>query len=264
MPDSPAVDHPVVGTDAAVRVERRDGVLDLAIRGDLDDASPTTVDAVYAALVVHGADGAQGDAEVRILSDHPADRILPLPMAVADRLGLDRIRDLFQLRRPLPVGHDDPVRNGAPPLRLRPFVAAKDAEAWIRCNNRAFATHPSQGTQTPETLAATLAEPWVDLDGFLVSDDADRPGELAGFCWTRVHPPADGDPALGEIFVIGVDPEHHGHGLGRTLVLAGLDHLAWVGTTTGMLYVEADNEPALKLYERLGFEVHHRYRIRFR
>lgn len=261
MTNAPTVDHHVVGTDVTVRVERHDDTLDLAILGSLDDDSPATVDAVHAALVVHGAGG---DLPVRVLSDHPADRIRPLPMAVADRLGLDRVRDLFQLRRPLPIRADDPVRAGAPALRLRPFSPASDAAAWVRCNNRAFATHPSQGTQTAETLAATLAEPWVDLDCFLVNDDAERPGELAGFCWTRVHPPADDDPQLGEIFVIGVDPTHHGHGLGRTLVLAGLDHLAWVGVTTGMLYVEADNEPARTLYARLGFEVHHRYRIRFR
>src|SRR5690606_29925204 len=114
---------------------------------------------------------------------------------------------------------------------------------------------------TVETLRATLAEPWVDLDGFLVVDDPDRPGELAGSCWTRVHPATDDEPVLGEIFVIAVDPSQHGKGLGLSLVLAGLDHLAWSGITTGMLYVEADNEPALGLYRRLGFTVHLHRRI---
>ncbi len=255
----PPVDHPVPGTDAILRVEGTADGRDIGVRGDLDTADAATVEAVAAAAIGHGALG--DDPPVRLLAHHPADRLLPLPEAVAERLGFHPRRDLFQMRRPLPVAADDPGRDGAPPLPLRPFDPARDAEAWVRTNNRAFATHPSQGQQTLATLEATLAEPWVDLDGFLVTDDPDRPGELAGSCWTRVHPATDDDPVLGEIFVIGVDPSQHGRRLGQTLVLAGLDHLAWSGVSTGMLYVEADNEPALHLYRRLGFAVHLHYRI---
>jgi mycothiol synthase len=258
---SPA-DHAVAGTAVTVRVERAAELLELTLLGSpaaLDDGSGATVSALEQALISLGA--TEDGTGTRLVADHPPDRIHPLPTAVAERLGLHEVRDLFQMRRPLPVPPDDPGRAGAPPLGLRPFDPSKDVDAWVRANNRAFATHPDQGRQTPETLAATLAEPWIDLDGFLVSDDADRPGELTGFCWTRVHPARGDDPALGEIYVIGVDPSHHGQRLGRTLVLAGLDHLEWSGITTGMLYVEADNEPALRLYDRLGFTIHLRHRI---
>lgn len=179
----------------------------------------------------------------------------------AARHGLALHRHLLQLRRPLPVPADHPERAGAPPLRLRPFAIGRDEQPWLRANNAAFATHPAQGGQALGDLEATLAEPWVDLDGFLVSDDADRPGELAGFCWTRVHPATDEDPTLGEIFVIGVSPAHQGRRLGATLVLAGLDHLAWSGIGTAMLWVEGDNVAAQRLYERLGFTTHRERRI---
>ena len=131
----------------------------------------------------------------------------------------------------------------------------------MRANNRSFAEHPDQGRETLDTLREHQSEDWFASTGFLVADDPTRPGELAGFCWTKVHPATDAEPALGEIYVIGVDPSHRGEGLGAAFVLAGLDHLAGQGITTAILYVDADNEPAVRLYERLGFEVHARRRV---
>jgi mycothiol synthase len=68
-------------------------------------------------------------------------------------------------------------------------------------------------------------------------------------------------PPLGEIYVIGVDPDRHRRGLGRALVLAGLDHLARQGLAVGMLYVDGTNTPARKLYESMGFTIDHTDRV---
>ena len=53
--------------------------------------------------------------------------------------------------------------------------------------------------------------------------------------------------------MIGIDPDFHGQGLGVPMTAAGLHWLSDHGLDTGMLYVEADNAPALRTYERLGF-----------
>lgn len=167
--------------------------------------------------------------------------------ALADEADMTRSRTLYQMRRTLPTGL--PVT-----IATRDFVPGRDDDAWLLVNNRAFAGHGEQGGWTKATFEQRQQEAWFDPSGFRVLD---LDGAMAGFCWTKVHAPGTSDgERLGEIYVIAVDPDFHGRGLGAQLTLAGLDHLARTGITTGMLYVDADNTPALSLYERLGFRVH--------
>jgi len=160
---------------------------------------------------------------------------------VPTRAGFVPWRDLMRLRRELPALPTE--------LAVRAYRDA-DAEAFLDVNNRAFDWHPEQGEMTLDDLAAKQAEPWYDPEGFLVLEED---GAITGFCWTKVHD--DEQPALGEIFAIAVDPEHHGRGLGRELTLAGLAQLAGRGLRHAILYVESDNRPARRMYRDLGFEV---------
>jgi mycothiol synthase len=165
--------------------------------------------------------------------------------------GFELERELRQLRIALPLDETPRWPDG---VAVDAFRRGVDDDEWLAVNNRAFADNPDQRGWTHETLASRLAEPWFDPGGFLVARDADG---IAGFCWTKVHapdPPREPGP-LGEIYVIGVDPSRQGSGLGRALVVAGLAWLHEHGTPTGMLFVDAVNEPALALYDALGFEV---------
>lgn len=172
--------------------------------------------------------------------------------------GLRRRRLLHEMRVALPL--PESVLAATRRITVRPFEP-HDAQAWLRVNNRAFEWHPDQGGWDLERLESRLAEPWSSPEGLLVHDD--DAGVLDGFCWTKVHDelgsdaPGGARPPAGEIFVIAADPSTRGTGLGRALTVAGLQHLASLGLELGVLYVEADNEPAVSLYERLGFRVHH-------
>lgn len=169
--------------------------------------------------------------------------------ALAAAAGLGRESQQFQMRVPLPLSESPAWPAG---ITVRSFVPGQDDADWLRVNNRAFRNHPDQGGWAEATLQRRLAEPWFDPAGFLLAVDGEG---LAGFCWTKVHDEPDG--RLGEIYVIGVDPDRQGIGLGRALTVGGLDYLARERhCPTGMLYVDGANPPALGLYRALGFQVH--------
>jgi mycothiol synthase len=170
---------------------------------------------------------------------------LPGAVALADALGFERFRALWQMRRPF---DGTPLPEAAPPagVRLRTFVPGRDEDAWVRVNARAFAHHPEQGRWTRADLERREREPWFSAAGFFL---AERDGALVGFHWTKVHE----DGPVGEVYVVGVDPDAQGLGLGRVLTVAGLRHLEALGLPAVMLYVDESNTPATALYARLGF-----------
>jgi mycothiol synthase len=172
---------------------------------------------------------------------------LPAARALARSARYQPVRTLLQLRLAM-TGRPVPEVHWPEGVSVRSFVPGQDDAAWLALNARAFAHHPEQGRMTQADLDARTAEPWFDPTGFLL---AEKDGALAGFHWTKVH--SDGPVPLGEVYVVGVDPDRHGGGLGTALTAAGLNLLYDRGLRTVLLYVEADNAPALAVYRRLGF-----------
>lgn len=163
------------------------------------------------------------------------------------QFGFVQERELRQMRISLPLGASWPAPSDA---EIRPFEVGVDEEAWIELNNRAFLDHPENGSWTREVLEDRISQSWFDAAGFLVAWSGQQ---MIGFCWTKMH--QDG---TGEIYVIAVDPDMSGRGLGRYLVESGLRYLYEKrDCLTGLLYVDADNERALDLYAGMGFWVDH-------
>jgi mycothiol synthase len=193
---------------------------------------------------------------------------LPAAARLAAAAGFSRSRALWQMRRSLEA------RIGRPQLAdgitVRTFKPGQDEDAWVSLNRRAFSRHPEQGAWTRADLDMREREPWFDPDGFFL---AEREGDLVGFHWTKIHggneefghpapgnagPPVaaatgHGHEAIGEVYVVGVDPAARGTGLGRALTLIGLRYLHGRGLSQVMLYVDETNTAAIGLYESLGF-----------
>ncbi|MEW2556192.1 mycothiol synthase [Streptomyces zhihengii] len=246
-----------------LRGARREGVRHflLTVEGllvgyaQLEDTDP--VEAPAAELVVHPSHRGRGHGRAlgTTLLDASGKRLRmwahggkPAARHMAQVLGLTLFRELRQLRRPL--GPDSVAPQDYPPgVTVRTFVPSQDDAEWLAVNAAAFAHHPEQGSLTQRDLDDRMAEPWFDPQGFFL---AVRDGAIIGFHWTKVH----AEEQLGEVYVVGIRPDAQGGGLGKALTATGLRHLAAQGLPTAMLYVDADNPAALRVYGQLGFVTH--------
>ena len=164
------------------------------------------------------------------------------------RLAFDRVRDLWVMRR-----RGGPARAPARP-RGGSTRSTYARSGWARTRRRSWRSTPRRSPTTPSRAGWTgadlderMAEPWFDPAGFLLAERDGAPGRLP------LDEGARDAAAVGEVYVVGVSPAAQGGGLGRLLTLAGLHHLAAGGLDEVLLYVEADNAPAVAVYGRLGF-----------
>ncbi|MEV7605411.1 mycothiol synthase [Paenarthrobacter sp. NPDC089322] len=252
-------------------------VLSLALYAPDEDSDPATAEDLAGIAVVVEAPGQPEAAGVLELAVHPsyrnqgvAGRLLgalqdkrgfdglsawshgnhEAAAELATRFGYGPVRELWKMRlmsstaalpdAGLPVG-----------VSLRTFVPGRDEKPWLAANRAAFAHHPEQGSMTLADLQARMAEDWFDPAGFLLAVNSED--EILGFHWTKVHPRQGPHPPIGEVYVVGVTPAAQGSGLGKALTVAGIQHLQDKDLHSVMLYVDADNQAAVALYQKLGF-----------
>jgi mycothiol synthase len=254
--------------DAELRLQHRSpGGHDVVVRSpDGDLAGYARLDDGAAELVVHPRFRRRGfgtsllDRMLELAGDRPlsiwAHGDLPGSAELLAARGFTRARVLLQMRRDLAGVEADPHPALPDDVHVEAFRPGRDEDAWLRLNARAFARHPEQGRMTRADLELREAEPWFAPEGFLMAwrGDPDDGGRLLGAHWTKVHPPGDaGDEAVGEVYVLGVDPDAQGMSLGRALTDLGLAHLRGLGLGEVLLYVEEDNTAAVRLYEGRGF-----------
>ncbi len=190
---------------------------------------------------------------------------LPAAQALAKRNEMDVVRRLLVMAI---EGQDLRAAEDAPATveELEIYTYTESVERfgrehveseWVRTNNEAFSWHPEQGGWDLERLHRGMEAEWFDPADVLFlwdsSNDSHGHPVMAGFHWLKWH--AEDTPAFGEVYVVGLGEDYRGRGLGGPLLSAGLQRMAAKGADKVILYVEADNAPAVKAYERLGFGI---------
>jgi len=102
----------------------------------------------------------------------------------------------------------------------------------------------------------------------LMTEISRKPGFLPGATWLAVYQPTDhatpeycgtiqgirSREGLGSIQNLGITPPHRDGGLGTSLLLRSLEGFRQAGLTRVFLEVTAQNQRAIRLYHRLGFD----------
>ena len=232
------------------------GIADCAARVDLalDRRHPAAQQALHAAL-----DDAREHAERAGSTDVCDERPVEAWLRGATAADLATAADAgFRVQRRLHVlgatldatldatlgsalGEADTVPDG---LRLRTFSsdAAADDDAVVAL---LAAAYPERHVWHKSDFAALRASDWFRADDLLMLESGDG---LLGIHWMKRR--GDG---VGEVYNLALAPEAQGRGLGRLLLDAGLAHLADAGIDEVLLWVDAENRPALALYRTRGF-----------
>ncbi|WP_293338302.1 GNAT family N-acetyltransferase [Microcoleus sp. CAWBG58] len=137
---------------------------------------------------------------------------------------------------------------------LRQFPGEEDAEAWVEMFNQSFIDHWNHHDLTVEKFKYHFAQPDYRNDLDLIAVAAD--GTFAAFCYCEINPEENDRTGRNEgwIAVLGTRRGFRKLGLGRAMLLAGLQRLKAAGVETAILGVDAANPSgALRLYESAGF-----------
>ena len=171
----------------------------------------------------------------------------------------EKIRTVLQMSRSLAEIQQLPIID--PKISIRSFLPAIDNQPWLELNNLVFKDHPEQGGWGVSDLNHRVNEEWFDEKGFFI---AERDNQMIGFTWTKIHgahshdhggnESAHAHPAIGEIYITAISPSFAGGGIGKALTITALNYLKYQGLADVILYVDAENQSAINLYQSLGFK----------
>ncbi|WP_309122076.1 GNAT family N-acetyltransferase [Paenibacillus sp.] len=152
---------------------------------------------------------------------------------------------LLREERP-PIG-EEALPEG---FELRPFRYGADEAAWCEVRNAAFATlRGSEAPMAPEHVAKWQGgEDELEGGMLLLFEDEEPVGCV------RAHKDEYEGMPCATIGPLALKPSRQGRGLGRTLLRAAVRNAAARGYPRALLSVNAENEQAIALYLKEGFE----------
>jgi len=122
---------------------------------------------------------------------------------------------------------------------IRPLAG----EADVACHQAAFGSDSMRADWRARTLQHRAYQPELDLVAVTPA------GRVAGFWigWLNEYG--------GQVEPMGVHPDFHGQGVGRALLLAGIQRLRDLGATRVRVHTDHQRDAAFALYQAAGFRV---------
>jgi len=136
---------------------------------------------------------------------------------------------------------------------LRRHLQRGEEDKLTEIQNRSFADTWGYNPNTLEEIVYRLNMIGCSPEDVILIYQGDRP---VGYCWTLVNPEASAAGTnVGRIYMLGVDPDYRGSGIGERALLAGLAHLKGKGIQVAELTVDSQNAAACALYKSGGFKI---------
>lgn len=185
--------------------------------------------------------------------------VLPPGAVSVEARGALALQALLRLRgwqddepwTPMELDLHSPVRQNRRDDALRvEQIGLDQAAEWTAVHWSAFKGTPptvEEGQRFLRRWTTLATGPFAHLASHLIGyDTTDRPVAVATV-WTA----GDGRPGL--IEPLGVHPDHHGHGYGTAIALAGARTLREHGASSAVVVAENSNAGALATYLAAGF-----------
>lgn len=173
-------------------------------------------------------------------------------VSLLEQHGFTIDRYFYRMTRPL----TEPIPEAQFPVgfSVRHVNRDRDAEAWVAMFNESFVDHWNHHPVTIEQFMHETAEPDYnpELDRIAIAAD----GTFAAFCAGQIYKADNRRSGRNEgwINVLGTRRGFRRLGLGRAMLLSGLQQLKAIGVETALLGVDSENPSgALRLYESVGF-----------
>ena len=160
------------------------------------------------------------------------------------RLGFSPVRHFLQMR--VDITELDERETNQAALRCR-YLQSGEEELLTEIQNISFAGSWGYHPNTVEEITFRLGLSQCSHHDVVLANDDSR---ISGYCWTSLTSKGEG-----QIYMIGVNPDFQGQGVGRRLLLAGLSRLRSQGCPVAELTVDSQNKAACDLYQSTGFTV---------
>ncbi|MBA7659182.1 Mycothiol acetyltransferase [subsurface metagenome] len=129
-----------------------------------------------------------------------------------------------------------------------------EEDKLTQIQNRCFADNWEFNPNTTEEIVYYTNLSHRSPEDVVLICEGDKP---IGYCWTGISCEVEtvNSERKGRVFMLGVNPDYRGRGIGKIALLAGVSYLKSKGVQVVELTVDNENEVACALYRSVGFKL---------